>query len=82
MVLINHRHIPTAHPHGCRKGRRNAIHAYHCMFLIGVQNQRLVLVHLGTQGSGDILRTGHELPALIVQTQYTGIPLTGLPPSG
>jgi len=52
------------------------------MFLIGFQNQRLVLVHLGTQGSGDILRTGHELTALVIQAQHIGIPLTCLTSSG
>jgi hypothetical protein len=52
------------------------------MFLIGFQDQRLMLIHLGTQGSGDILRTGHELTALVIQAQHTRIPLTGLPPSG
>ena len=51
------------------------------MFLIRFQDQRLVLVHLGTQGSGDILRTGHELTALVIQSQHTGIPLTDLPSS-
>ena len=35
-------------------------------------------VHLGTEGSGDVLRTVHILSALIVQTQYTGIPLPSL----
>ena len=43
------------------------------------QDQGLVGVHLGTEGSGDILRTVHKLPALIIQAQNTGVPLPCLP---
>ena len=34
------------------------------------KNQRLMSPLLGTEGSGDIYRTVHHLPALIVQTQH------------
>lgn len=67
MIFIHHRHIFSAHAHGCRERWRYTIRSYLCVFLIGFQNQWLMAVHLGTKRSGDIFAAIHNLSTLIIQ---------------
>ena len=72
MIFIHHGHIPSTHAHGSRKRWRYPICSYPCVFLIGFQDQRLMAMHLGSECSGDILRTVHNLSTLIVQAHDAG----------
>ena len=72
MIFIHHGHIPSIHAHGSRKRWRYPICSYPRVFLIGFQDQWLMAMHLGSECSGDILRTVHNLSTLIVQAHDAG----------
>ena len=72
MIFIHHGDIPSTHAHGGWQRWRYPICSYPRVFLIGFQDQRLMAVHLGPEGPGDILGAVHNLSALIVQAHNAG----------